>query len=111
MLGALSLGASLLLPIGFASVIAATIGAITVVAGLLTLVVLLVGRVAGLHSRSRKVQREGRAKVIFPGSRPPQMHLRRVGDQVVASPVAAPIELAATTIDLTTSERERAAVG
>jgi len=72
------------MPVGITAVVVAGASAVAAVAGALTLVILAVSRVLGLHSRAERAVTQGRAGMVFPGPAQPDR--------------PAP---AATTIDLT----------
>lgn len=66
-LGLASLLLSLLVPVGLGAVALATIGAVSLVAGTLTLAVLLLGRLTGMHRRADEVVVEGRRRIPSAG--------------------------------------------
>lgn len=68
-LGALSFGAALLMPVGIPAVALAAAGAVAAVAGLLTALILLLARITGLRDRSDRAVQQGRASSSRSGTR------------------------------------------
>ncbi len=95
LLGGGCLMASLAMPISFGAVVLATIGSTCIVAGLLTLVVVLIGRLSGLHARSQRVVVEGRARILLGGLRrggPAQEAEIRLPGTAASEPIAGPAD-------------------
>ena len=93
--------ASLFVPIGVVNMALSALGAGCTVAGVLTLVLHLAGRVVRLHRRAERVVTEGRGAVLLPGIQPPQMYLR---SHQPAGAVAA--DAASAVIDLTEEQED-----
>ena len=102
LLGLNLLVVSLFVPIGVTNVAVSALGASCVVAGALTLVLLLVGRAARLQRRAERVVTQGREAVLLPGIRPPELYVRPRAAAVPAHPREEPRAV----IDLTAVQQD-----
>lgn len=78
-LGAACIALSLAMPLGIGFLALAILGTTAVVAGVVTLAVLLFGRLLGLRRRSEAAIENGRERILLPGPRPPAMHVQLPG--------------------------------
>lgn len=106
LLGLNLLVASLFVPIGVTNIALSALGAACIVAGVLTLLLHLLGRAARLHRRAARVVEQGREAVLLPGVRPPEWYVRSRAPQTVAAP--GPREGGRAVIDLTAGHQDTA---
>ncbi len=106
-LGAACIGLSLAAPLGIAFLALAIVGTTAVVAGAVTLTVLLFGSLLGLRRRSDAAVENGRERILLPGPRPPAMHVQLPGGAAEAAGPDEPDEV--DTVDLRSGDRQSTA--
>ena len=101
--GAACLAASTQVPLGIAFFALAALGAFAVVAGLFTLLALLVGQLLGLGRRSDQVVRHGRRRILLPGTKAPQ---GQPAAEAATKPASEPDVEVTGVLDLSSRERQ-----